>query len=100
MSIGYRPIPRDFTETFARVGWEGIEAEYRAHKTTVKRWMVELGEDMLRAARREWLEQYYAVHHGGKQIPGRRPGRAKRYVLGRTLAKVETPAVIIVRIEE
>lgn len=99
MTIGYRPIPRDFIETFARVGWEGIEAEYRAHKTTIKRWMVELGEEMLRAARREWLERHYAVHHGGKRIPGARPGMARRYVLGRTLVAVSS-AVIIRPIEE
>jgi hypothetical protein len=89
--VGMRPMPRDFPETFARVGWDGIEAEYRAHKDTIKRWMVEFGEDELKAGRRAFLEVAYAAM--GKRIPGRRPGRAKRYVLGRTLSAVNSELV-------
>jgi hypothetical protein len=34
----YRPVPKDFPETFVEVGWRGIEKEYRAHAKTIKRW--------------------------------------------------------------
>lgn len=81
---GYRPMPRDFPETFARVGWDGIEAEVRAHKTTIKRWMVAYGEADLIRMRREHLEAEYAKR--GRKIggvtPGRKLGNAARYVLG------------------
>lgn len=94
---GYRPIPRDFADTFARVGWDGIEAELHAHKTTIKRWIDQYdaqadldGGPPLHVIRRQWLERHYAENLGGKKIGGVRPGRAKRYVLGRTLSAVIT----------
>lgn len=82
----YRPVPGDFREAFARLGWDGILAHYRVHRDTVKRWMLDLGEDDLRQARREYLEAEYAKT--GRRVGGQRPGRAKRYVLGRTLSAV------------
>jgi hypothetical protein len=69
---GYRPIPRDFAETFVRVGWEGIEAAFRAHKTTIKRWMIAYGEAEL-IRRRRALEALYAAR--GHRVPGMTPGR-------------------------
>lgn len=79
---GYRPMPRDFADTFARVGWEGIMDEMRAGRATVLRWMHEYGYDALKAMRREHLEQIYGER--GHRIGGRRPqSAAGRYVMGR-----------------
>lgn len=88
----YRPMPTNFPELFAQHGWDGIEAECGAHKSTIKRWMLDYGEDTLRQMRRDWLERKYAAL--GRKVPGGwRPGRAKRYVLGRTLSAVIPRAV-------
>lgn len=92
-------MPRDFAETFARVGWDGIEAELRAHKTTIVRWIDEHdtaaiagGRPVLSQIRREWLEREYAENRGGRRIPGVKPGQTRRarYVLGRTLSAVNS----------
>lgn len=92
MRIGYRPIPHDFIETFARVGLDGIEDEYHCCRRTAIKWMNVLGYEMVAQKRREWLEQHYATNLGGRKIPGRRPGqRGKRYVLGRTLSPIIEP---------
>lgn len=88
---GYRPMPRDFAETFVRVGWDGIEAEARAHKTTIVRWIeaydaeaIAEGRPVLNQLRRTHLEAIYAAR--GHRVFGRKPGqsRAARYVMGRT----------------
>lgn len=78
----YRPMPKDFEETFIRVGWEGIGAEYRAHTRTICRWIKECGEDRLREAR----EVYLRKTRWPNGVPG---NRRKRYVLGKTLRKIE-----------
>jgi hypothetical protein len=92
-------MPRDFVETFIRVGWEGIEWECHAHKTTITRWIrahdaeAEMaGTLLLREKRRAWLEQQYAEKHGGRRVGGKRP-RARRYVLGMTLSAVNVGKV-------
>lgn len=91
-TTGYRPMPKDFAETFTRVGWDGIEYETRGHKTTIRRWIeaydavaIAEGRPVLNVLRREWLERKY--EGTGKRVFGRKPGasRAARYVLGRTL---------------
>ena len=69
----YRPMPASFPEIFARVGWDGIEAECRAHRTTIKRWMLNFGEAELIRRRREYLQAQYAAR--GHRIGGVRPGR-------------------------
>ena len=81
-----RPMPRDFPETFARVGWDGIEWECRAHKTTIKRWMIDYGEAELIDARRAYLVAAYAErgHRPAGLTPGRKLGISARYVMGRT----------------
>jgi hypothetical protein len=53
----YRPVPRDFPQTFIRVGWGRIEKEYRAHAKTIKRWLVICGYDALRQARAEYVRE-------------------------------------------
>lgn len=79
-------MPKDFPETFARVGWDGIEAEVRAHKDTIRRWIIDYGQEKLILMRREYLEAKYAAQ--GRKIGGVRPGRklgaAGRYVMGMT----------------
>jgi hypothetical protein len=89
-AVGYRPIPVDFVEIFVRVGWDGIEAEVRAHKTTIVRWIeihdagaLAEGRPVLNVLRREWLERKYAAT--GKRVFGRKPGqsRAARYTPAR-----------------
>jgi hypothetical protein len=93
-------MPADFPETFARVGWDAIESECRAHKTTIKRWMIEYGEVELQQMRRDFLIAKKAAlgHRIGGVAPGKRIGqkywsdgdrkRGKRYVMGRTLTAV------------
>ncbi|WP_375249529.1 hypothetical protein [Sphingomonas sp.] len=86
-------MPADFPEAFARVGWEGIEDEMRAHKDTIKRWMIDHGEEQLQQARRAYLEAKYAAQ--GKRVggirPGRKLGKRARYVMGRTLKPKKMP---------
>jgi hypothetical protein len=52
-----RPCPPDFVETYLRIGWDGIEDHYRAHKHTIKRWVQECGGDELKALRREAVRE-------------------------------------------
>lgn len=96
---GYRPMPHDFAETFIRVGWDSIEAEVRAHKTTITRWITAYDLEAiaderptLNQLRREHLERVYAAQ--GKRVGGRRPGmsRAARYVLGLRFQKTPAPS--------
>ena len=76
-------MPRDFAETFVRVGWEGVEFEMRAGKVTILRWCHEYGYDALKLMRREHLEAKYAER--GHSVPGRKPRSVSgRYVMGRT----------------
>jgi hypothetical protein len=92
VSSGYRPMPRDFIETFLRVGWDSIEAEMHAHKTTIVRWIeaydiaaIEEGRPILRELRRMYLIERNGLKGWG--VSGRiKPSRASRYVMGRTLA--------------
>jgi hypothetical protein len=81
-------MPRDFAETFARVGWDGIEDELHAHKTTIKRWCLEYGYDALKQMRREYLERIYAAR--GHRIGGRRPSISAGQCV---MAGVAPPAV-------
>ncbi|PTQ12106.1 hypothetical protein CLG96_05945 [Sphingomonas oleivorans] len=73
-TMAYRPKPRDFRETFIRVGWSGIEAHYNAHKKTIVRWMEEEGRDELIEARRQ------VTGYGLK-----RGSRRSDYVLGKRM---------------
>lgn len=93
--IGYRDVPTDFVERWCRVGWDGARDEFGAHNATIQKWITahdlraEIdGTPMLHELRRQWLERHYEEHHPGKKIRGRKPGRAKRYVQGRTLSAV------------
>lgn len=78
----YRPLPSDFREIFLRLGQsKEIEEHYRTNWRVIRRWIEEAGGDELRAER-------YLVS-GGFARPGKRSeGRAKRYVLGKTLSAV------------
>jgi hypothetical protein len=49
----FRPCPADFVEVYLRIGWDGIEDHFHAHKTVIKRWVGENGGDELKARRRE-----------------------------------------------
>ena len=97
-SVGYRPIPSDFREVFARVGWQDIRATYRAHSSTIRGWIAALdaeaeanGEPLCAELRRTAIEAQYAAR--GRQPSGRKPGfvRARRYVAGRTLTPRKSP---------
>lgn len=47
-----RPCPRDFRETFLRLGWDrAIEEHYRTNWRCIARWIEECGGEELRAAR-------------------------------------------------
>lgn len=91
----YRPMPRDFPETFVRVGWEAIEAECRAHKKTIRAWIeayndqaIRDGQPTLQEMRREYLDREYGKR--GQRPGGRRPlshlSHRARYVMGLTRA--------------
>lgn len=69
-----RPCPRDFRETYLRIGWDGIEDHYHANSRCIARWIEECGGEELRQAR--------SAITGRKLSPHR---RSKRYVLGQTL---------------
>lgn len=60
----YRPVPRDFPDTFVAVGWGGIEKAFNVHARTVKRWMIICGRDELIAARAAFV----AKRRGSKRI--------------------------------
>ncbi len=47
----YRPCPRDFRETYLRMGWDGIVDHYRTNWRVIRRWIEECGGEELRAAR-------------------------------------------------
>jgi hypothetical protein len=70
----YRPVPRDFEETFVRIGWGEIESHYRAHAKTIAKWLEVCGRDRLRAARAAYVRE-----HGVARNPVR-----MNYVMGRT----------------
>lgn len=67
----YRPVPQGFVETFVRVGWGGIEREYRAHAKTIRRWMLVCGREGLIAARKEYVQKHgYQTQRRGKRANG------------------------------
>lgn len=76
----YRRCPADFREQFLLLGYsKEIEEHYRTNWRVIRRWIEESGGEELRAARR--------AISGGTARPKLRSGsRARRYVLGRTLA--------------
>ncbi len=73
-----RPMPSDFPQVFIRVGWDEIEAELRAHKSTICRWILDydaagakIGRLPLNQQRHLWLKEQYAAR--GLKVGGRRP---------------------------
>lgn len=52
----YRPVPRDFRETYIRMGWDGIEDHYCTNTRVIRRWIEEEGRDGLAAARAAYVE--------------------------------------------
>ena len=83
-----RPCPRDFRETYIRLGWDGIVEHYRANWRCIRRWINECGRDELKKARAGYVRE-----HGRKTLHTApvgdctvdRQSRRMRYVLGRTL---------------
>jgi len=58
----YRPCPRDFRETYIRIGWQEICAHYHAHWTTVARWIDETGRSQLRADRAAYVSEIGTIY--------------------------------------
>jgi len=83
----YRPKPSDFLETFARMGWDGIDEHYRTNWRVIRRWYLEEGEDRCDQARYEWRCQH------GVRVPRKRPTRNRRaaYVIGTRLPPAYPP---------
>lgn len=78
----YRELPGDFREVFLRLGQDrAIEDHYRTNWRVIRRWIEEAGGDALRAER--------AAITGSALKPAKRSGLARRYVMGRTLRRVE-----------
>jgi hypothetical protein len=86
----YRPVPRDFDETFIRVGWSAIEAETQAHAKTIAKWLALRNSERqamnlptLQDARRDFV-LFNGPALSPKRIAESRPrSNAARYVLGR-----------------
>lgn len=75
----YRPCPADFRETFLALGQsKEIEEHYHTNWRVIRRWIEDAGGDALRAER-------YAVSGGFARPAKRSEGKARRYVLGKTL---------------
>lgn len=51
-----RPAPGDFDEMFIVHGWSGVADHFRCHPRSVKRWLVQRGEERLVAARARYVE--------------------------------------------
>jgi hypothetical protein len=77
----YRDPPADFRDRYLEMGWDGIDEHYRTNWRVIRRWIEDCGGDELRRARAELT--------GSVLRPHRRSERTKRYVLGRTLRRVE-----------
>jgi len=77
----YRPLPDDFRERYAEMGWDGLEEHYRTNWRVIRRWVQEYGKDALDEARAVFLAKRWPNGPSGP--------RAKRYVLGRTLTAVK-----------
>lgn len=57
----YRPVPKDFEETYVRLGWSAICEHYGAGWKTVKKWIELTGRQQLREARRDHVQCYGAA---------------------------------------
>lgn len=78
----YRELPSDFRAVFLELGQDrAIEEHYRTNWRVIRRWIEEAGGDELRAAR--------SAITGSALKPAKRSGMARRYVLGRTLRRIE-----------
>ena len=75
-----RPCPADFRETYLAMGWDGIEDHYRTNWRVIRRWIVEAGGEELKAARAA------VIRAAGPRLLHPDRQRARRYVMGRTLA--------------
>lgn len=71
----YRPKPRDFRDTYIRMGWDGLDEHYNTNWRCIRRWIEEEGREYLKAARAEFVR-------------AQRKDRRKRYVMGRTMTAV------------
>jgi hypothetical protein len=67
----YRPVPRDFDETFIRVGWSGIEAETAAHAKTVSKWLALRNDERIAGglATLQQARATYVQQHGRARSP-------------------------------
>jgi hypothetical protein len=54
----YRPVPRDFEETFVRIGWSSIELHYAAHAKTIAKWIDVVGRDRLVSRRAAHVREH------------------------------------------
>ncbi|MBU7587910.1 MAG: hypothetical protein KAF42_01715 [Sphingopyxis terrae] len=54
----YRTCPRDFRETYIRLGWETIAEHYRTNWRVIARWIDETGRQELRAARSAHVKRH------------------------------------------
>ncbi|MBM3335389.1 hypothetical protein FJY63_12070 [Candidatus Sumerlaeota bacterium] len=85
LSRPYRPAPADFRDVYLRLGQDrAIEEHYRTNWRCIVRWIEECGGDDLRAER--------ARVSGSSLKPSRRSGKARAYVLGQRLRRMEKPS--------
>lgn len=94
----YRPVPRDFDETFVRVGWTSICEEYGAGWKTVTKWLAlrNLDRDRNRLPSLQEARAIFVGRHGPaispKRIAEARPrSNAANRVLGRRTGRFAWP---------
>lgn len=77
-----RPVPDDFDVIFVEQGRDGCEGWYRAHKTTVTRWLEERGKERLIKARADFVKHQRAngkwLTRSSRLVEHRDTGRIRR----------------------
>ena len=53
----YRPVPADFEQVYATMGWDGIEDHYGTNWRVIRRWVVLTGRDRLAKIRAAYVER-------------------------------------------
>lgn len=103
-----RAVPDDFDVIFVEQGRDGCEGWYRAHKTTITRWLEERGKDRLIAARAAFVKHQRSqgkwitrstrlVEHHSVRVVGRPQPVKDRRRISITIARHAAQHLRIVR---
>lgn len=56
-ALKFKPLPADFASAFVELGRHGCEDEYGVGRTTIERWLSEIGRDELLAKRAQYVTE-------------------------------------------